>query len=1081
MLATLFDRCMKRRGVKESDPYDWEKTEAQLQQQQQLSQSGTVVTTSGQQQQQVVAQPISGAANLNNLMNNMNIQNNNNLAATTSAAAATAIHSNNNNNLANINGNTANNNNINNTINNNNNNNNVNLVQTTTTTNLVQVSGAATGGTCAQQTQQSLPPSLLPPLTSSTGGQAVSMPISTLPQQLQPQQQQQQTMANAKARDGAQVLLGAVKGSGALTPAAGATGDNNNGDELNMPVVPTSMGLAAAMAGICLTTNAAERMTAAAASDKHPPEMTGAMAKLMESDGMVGENMTSTTNNMSFRGQRPLFSGNNDGNNNGGGKAGTGATTMAGTDSGKLQHHHHQHHHHQHHESATTEPIESLRKSGSKSGAAAGLALTRLQTPSTSGVASGGSGAGDTGDSGTAGTSNTPAKLDASLRSPAARKQYENKSALQLLRSSNQSLDPKKRALKEGSSGNGPSNVGGLTGRLRVLTAPPISCQDLAQEAANKMMDPLGHIPPSATGTYTKRQLRTAANSNTGSRVSSTGPATGGAGDEKRNSSSIGGNTSERNSQSQNRLSNNTSSRDSKVLNFGSGSSVGRGDGHDSGAGDHSVTQFALIDDDNVSQQMTRGGGGGHTLASQWKSQFDDSEETTDNEWRIQEPQSPDICLSRDTNRSSQHYSLSMAAVNSSKRRSKSGVAKKDESRCGADGTDAAAPPMLLQRSLSSHQLQCCVHATDANNNNNHQQNSGKDGGALVLVNDYCGGGGGSGSGLILNQLPDHKKEKLKKRLEKTKSKRTRGGENRLEKGFARTFANIPLRSGSQQQHLNIHGIEHYDNLGMLPPCWSEPALNAAHLRKGLEPPFLQQAAFDNHVYHIDIRRNVCICKLEGERLDDPEGDGKYKSCPNLLNFFPAALIKRNFPIEASASMTIGPRSERKEKSDADDEDEKVVEDGGEPISGKLEIRVIKTPDGGERKENLNLCLQIAPVSPAVATVGVEGASSAAASDGCSSSSNHNKKEAARASRIPIALSSSAPMINECAAATTTTSGTLQEVQLPDTPPLEKLTPALRRRRRQNNDDKYVTNAEAELNLRFNRRSRNVEEAPAMR
>lgn len=49
---------------------------------------------------------------------------------------------------------------------------------------------------------------------------------------------------------------------------------------------------------------------------------------------------------------------------------------------------------------------------------------------------------------------------------------------------------------------------------------------------------------------------------------------------------------------------------------------------------DHSITQYALIDDDNVSalQQLTRGGGG-VTLASQWKSQFDDSEET-DNEWK---------------------------------------------------------------------------------------------------------------------------------------------------------------------------------------------------------------------------------------------------------------------------------------------------------------------------------------------------------------------------------------------------------------------------------------------------------------
>lgn len=57
---------------------------------------------------------------------------------------------------------------------------------------------------------------------------------------------------------------------------------------------------------------------------------------------------------------------------------------------------------------------------------------------------------------------------------------------------------------------------------------------------------------------------------------------------------------------------------------------------------DHSITQFALIDDENVSalQQMTKGGGG-LTLASQWKSQFDDSEDTTDNEFK-HEPQSPE-------------------------------------------------------------------------------------------------------------------------------------------------------------------------------------------------------------------------------------------------------------------------------------------------------------------------------------------------------------------------------------------------------------------------------------------------------
>ncbi|SPP89012.1 blast:Tau-tubulin kinase 2 [Drosophila guanche] len=68
------------------------------------------------------------------------------------------------------------------------------------------------------------------------------------------------------------------------------------------------------------------------------------------------------------------------------------------------------------------------------------------------------------------------------------------------------------------------------------------------------------------------------------------------------------------------------------------GSGTGSNTARSSVTGDHSVTQFALIDDENVSalQQVTRGGA--LTLASQWKSQFDDSEDTTDNEWN-REPQ----------------------------------------------------------------------------------------------------------------------------------------------------------------------------------------------------------------------------------------------------------------------------------------------------------------------------------------------------------------------------------------------------------------------------------------------------------
>ncbi|KAF9407960.1 hypothetical protein HW555_012191, partial [Spodoptera exigua] len=54
---------------------------------------------------------------------------------------------------------------------------------------------------------------------------------------------------------------------------------------------------------------------------------------------------------------------------------------------------------------------------------------------------------------------------------------------------------------------------------------------------------------------------------------------------------------------------------------------------------DQSYTQFAVMDDENVSalQQVTKGGA--LTLVSLWKSQFDDSEETTDNEWKQEQLQ----------------------------------------------------------------------------------------------------------------------------------------------------------------------------------------------------------------------------------------------------------------------------------------------------------------------------------------------------------------------------------------------------------------------------------------------------------
>ncbi|XP_050685668.1 tau-tubulin kinase homolog Asator isoform X2 [Leptidea sinapis] len=71
------------------------------------------------------------------------------------------------------------------------------------------------------------------------------------------------------------------------------------------------------------------------------------------------------------------------------------------------------------------------------------------------------------------------------------------------------------------------------------------------------------------------------------------------------------------------------------------GRSRGGQGGAGSGAGEQSYTQCALMEDDN-----TRDGAGlragALTLASVWKSQFDDSDETTDHEFRHEHAQSPE-------------------------------------------------------------------------------------------------------------------------------------------------------------------------------------------------------------------------------------------------------------------------------------------------------------------------------------------------------------------------------------------------------------------------------------------------------
>ncbi|XP_004518934.2 tau-tubulin kinase homolog Asator isoform X3 [Ceratitis capitata] len=211
------------------------------------------------------------------------------------------------------------------------------------------------------------------------------------------------------------------------------------------------------------------------------------------------------------------------------------------------------------------------------------------------------------------------------------------------------------------------------------------------------------------------------------------------------------------------------------VQRVGSGGTT-RGSSGYGAVGDHSMTQFALIDDENVSalQQVTKGGGA-LTLASQWKSQFDDSEDTTDNEWK-QEPQSPD------------HKSI--------------------------------AKVIKQQPNLSDD--------TKVQKTNNPQA----DNLAINAMNRVE-----SLRGIYSVESADLLGEETVKRKENKLSQK-------------------PIH---EKCNLNIAGIDNCSNLEeSIPRCWSEPAIGNI-LRKDLEPPLIQQAAFDNIAYRLDISRNVCV------------------------------------------------------------------------------------------------------------------------------------------------------------------------------------------------------------------------------
>ncbi|XP_076164086.1 tau-tubulin kinase asator isoform X1 [Ptiloglossa arizonensis] len=239
---------------------------------------------------------------------------------------------------------------------------------------------------------------------------------------------------------------------------------------------------------------------------------------------------------------------------------------------------------------------------------------------------------------------------------------------------------------------------------------------------------------------------------------------------------------------------------------------------------DCSITQFAQIDDDNVSalQQVTKGGGG-LTLASQWKSQFDDSEET-DNEWKGENLQSPE------------HKGTNLPAI-------------VPQSTVVSDAvTTASSVPASIDAKTMMVQSAASVVS--------HQHS------------------------IIPTAL------------------------SRISEDSPKPVASMCV---------TVARIEKYPDLpGALPRAWSVPAL-APYVRAYLEAPLVQQAAFVNLLYEVDVRRNIARCYDEPRQSPPP----RRASVPAVAFSLPN-------------TMPSTPGGEEEE----------------EAVAGRLEIRVVDATGG---------------------------------------------------------------------------------------------------------------------------------------
>ncbi|KAM3956062.1 LOW QUALITY PROTEIN: tau-tubulin kinase asator [Aphomia sociella] len=450
---------------------------------------------------------------------------------------------------------------------------------------------------------------------------------------------------------------------------------------------------------------------------------------------------------------------------------------------------------------------------------------------------------------------------------------------------------------------------------------------------------------------------------------------------------------------------------------------------------DQSYTQFAVMDDENVSalQQVTKGGA--LTLVSLWKSQFDDSEETTDNEWKQEQLQSPE------------HRVRATSAVSSCSH---------------APRTQLPASPHTPHTSHTPHTqpTQHTPHAQHPSHKPDHSKNQARSailaGGKLVNSRHAC----------PASSIPDCVINISMAIL------------LRVTRHLPRSAPRSARRKDAPC--LYIPGIEAYPKLQpTLPRCWTLPAIGS-HVR-ALRPPLLQQASFDGAGgalrYRVDVMRGVAA---EGAA---PARARRARSLPSLSTSSSLSAPPPAAPREVAApggwrgGHSIQPPGDQVRPPDSTSPGHSVkihsVVSGGEPIRLNHEDASVyydatehhrdkrsSTRSAGEKSQSPAIERTRLEAIQDRGSTNVKREVTSGAGDG---SQSLRDRSCTSASRIPVALAEA--RLAKCAS--WSGDGPLSPASAAAAADAD-LTPALRRRR-QNANEKYASDPARELNLRFAR------------